>query len=183
MTKSAAAKKTTTEQATVQCACECGEATQSAKSNYRPGHDARHASNVGRFLATSNDPEANNRALASLGSDKLRTKALAMDSRLRALAAAKAEREAAKANKPAKASKPAKRAEIEAELRDEPRPEDLDEDGQLTEREAPELEDDLLPISEIKVGRWTYPVRRSPEDREQLQRNTKTNGTGSWINV
>jgi hypothetical protein len=97
MTKTAAAKNTTTEKATVQCACECGEATQSAKSNYRPGHDARHASNVGRFLATSDDPEANNRALASLGSDKLRAKALAMDSRLRGLAAAKAEREAAKA--------------------------------------------------------------------------------------
>lgn len=182
MTKTAAAKKTTTEQATVQCACECGEATQSAKSNYRPGHDARHASNVGRFLATSNDPEANNRALASLGSDKLRTKALAMDSRLRTLTAAKAEREAAKANKPAKASKP---AEIEAELalQDEPRPEDLDEDGQLTEREAPELEDDILPISEVKIGRWTYPVRRSPEDREQLQRNTNRDGSGNWINV
>lgn len=142
MTKTAATKKTTTEQATVQCACECGEATQSAKSNYRPGHDARHASNVGRFLATSNDPEANNRALASLGSDKLRTKALAMDSRLRALAAAKA-----------------------------------------SKRAKAELEDDILPISEIKVGRWTYPVRRSPEDPEQLQRNTNRDGSGNWINV
>lgn len=105
MTKTTAAKKTTTEQATVQCACECGEATQSAKSNYRPGHDARHASNVGRFLATSDDAEANNRALANLGSDKLLAKALAMDSRLRALATAKAEREAKKASKPAKAAK------------------------------------------------------------------------------
>lgn len=102
MTKTAAQK---TEQPTIQCACECGEATQGTKSYYRPGHDARHASQVGRFLATSDDQEANSRELARLGSDKLRAKAQAMDTRLRALAAAKAEREAAKASKPAKATK------------------------------------------------------------------------------
>ena len=57
------------------CLCGCGETTGRG-STYRPGHDARHASRVGRAMAAASaeDPAL----LAELPSDALRAKALKM---------------------------------------------------------------------------------------------------------
>jgi hypothetical protein len=58
------------------CLCGCGEAPSGAAARYRPGHDARHASLVGRrLLERGGVDEA---ALAELPTDALRSKALAM---------------------------------------------------------------------------------------------------------
>ncbi|MGY4541726.1 hypothetical protein ACVWY0_001639 [Arthrobacter sp. UYNi723] len=94
------AKTTTTEKATVQCTCGCGEATQSAKSLYRPGHDARHAGLVARDLVASRQ-EGYERQYSEedLGSDALRAKAVKMAERLTAKAQAQADRAAAKGSK------------------------------------------------------------------------------------
>jgi len=56
------------------CLCGCGEPTD---RNYRPGHDARHASQVGRDIAEMGHPESEEveRLLRSLPSDALRAKA------------------------------------------------------------------------------------------------------------
>lgn len=76
--------KTTTEPTTtgVICTCGCGEPT---KSKYRPGHDARHAGQVGRSLATNPKDKAALAALSGM-SPALRAKA----ERIRDNAAAKA---------------------------------------------------------------------------------------------
>jgi hypothetical protein len=56
------------------CRCGCGEDT---KSNYRPGHDARHAGQVGREIAANYATKGFDRRtlLDALPSDKLRAKA------------------------------------------------------------------------------------------------------------
>lgn len=57
------------------CLCGCGEAT-GKKSNYRPGHDARHAGNVGRALVNEDSDDVITAALAVLPSELLREKAM-----------------------------------------------------------------------------------------------------------
>lgn len=65
-----------------ECRCGCGEVI-TTRSVYRPGHDARHAGQVGRQVAAimegghdEGDQVEINRLYSTLGSDKLRTKAL-----------------------------------------------------------------------------------------------------------
>jgi len=58
------------------CLCGCGQPVTSRKSKYLPGHDARHAGNVGRQLIE--EGAAVPELLAALGSDKLRAKAVRM---------------------------------------------------------------------------------------------------------
>lgn len=100
MTKNQTPAETTAEKATVQCTCGCGEATQSAKSLYRPGHDARHAGLVARDLVASRQEGYERKySEADLGSDVLRAKALKMAERLTAKAKAQADRAAAKGSK------------------------------------------------------------------------------------
>lgn len=189
---------------TRRCNCGCGEATSSSKTQYKPGHDARHAGQVARAMAAAkiNGDTTYSPALETLGSDKLRSKAQAMAKRIveqvseKAAKAARrpATRKAAgdKADKKATAAlvaqeeaahaaaEAAKRAEIEAEL---------DEDGQLTEREAPEgqgLIEELpeqLKLSEaqdgtVRVGRWSYPARKWVTGL--VEKNTKRDGSGEW---
>lgn len=58
------------------CLCGCGENVPS-KSNYRPGHDARHAGQIGKALAAmAFDNMAGDKMLADLPSDRLKDKAL-----------------------------------------------------------------------------------------------------------
>lgn len=87
------------------CYCGCKENVPS-KSFYRPGHDARHAGNVGRQAALL-DPESTEYSdlLNDLPSDRLVEKAKGIEAKAREKADAKAAREEAKANKPAKGSK------------------------------------------------------------------------------
>jgi hypothetical protein len=82
------------------CKCgTCGEIVGSmGKSLYRPGHDARHAGNIARYVAETGDDTKIN----DLPTDALRNKAENMVTRLRAKAQVKADRDAAKANKTAK---------------------------------------------------------------------------------
>lgn len=60
------------------CLCGCGEAT-SRKSNYRPGHDARHVSQVVRAvraLAVPSSPADIDDLIDSLPTEKLQVKAM-----------------------------------------------------------------------------------------------------------
>jgi len=191
---------------TRRCNCGCGEATSSSKTQYKPGHDARHVGIVARDAAESAINGTDRQfAYEDLGSAALIAKADAMAKRLvqrfqeaAAKAQIKADRKPAKDRK-SKASKAearatailvaqeedrhaaeeaAKRAEREeAILADEPRPEDLDEDGQLTDREAPEES------YTVKVGRWDYPAKSSQTVDGELYvvRNTKRDGSGEWV--
>lgn len=84
------------------CLCGCGDIVRSmGKSVYRPGHDARHAGQVARYVAESGDDGA----VAALPTDALRSKAENMVLRLRTKAQAQADLEAARASRPAKAAK------------------------------------------------------------------------------
>lgn len=74
--------KTKPTNSTGKCLCGCGENV--AKSNYRPGHDARHAGQVARSIAGSKvTPVQATKALSVLPSSALRLKASAMADRLR----------------------------------------------------------------------------------------------------
>lgn len=71
------------------CRCGCGEAI-GTKSQYRPGHDARHAGIVARDIAASaHEGHERTTADSDLGSEALVRKAHAMADRLTAKAAAK----------------------------------------------------------------------------------------------
>ena len=150
MTKTQTTKTTAQTHGSGNYLCGCGELVLTmGRSLYRPGHDARHAGNLGRLVAETGDDSL----LASLPTPALRTKAETVANNARAKAQAKADRDAAReAKKTAKATTP----------------------------QVDDEDEDLLPISEIKVGRWTYPVRRDPADREQLQRNERRDGSGNW---
>lgn len=81
------------------CACGCKENVPS-KRTFRPGHDARHAGNVGRALAVKPNDAKVKAALAEL-SAPLQAKAHRVAATAKAKADAKIEREAAKAAKAA----------------------------------------------------------------------------------
>lgn len=63
------------------CQCGCGEAITRLTALYRPGHDARHASAVGRALISAGHPDQ--ALLDALPSPALRAKAEAMLTRSR----------------------------------------------------------------------------------------------------
>lgn len=69
-------KATTKHEGYHPCGCGCGENVP-AKSNYRPGHDARHAGQVGREIAVNYATPGFDRRelLAALPSDALKAKA------------------------------------------------------------------------------------------------------------
>lgn len=75
--KTAAAKPAAEKPAPLNaCGCGCGETT---KRNYAPGHDARHAGQVGRWLVEQGDAlttKQRDAALAPLPSEALKAKAL-----------------------------------------------------------------------------------------------------------
>lgn len=74
-----------------QCLCGC-EQNIAGKASYRPGHDARHAGAVGRYLATLVDGESDSRwdaALQVLPSGALARKAERMAFNIREKAIAK----------------------------------------------------------------------------------------------
>ena len=203
-----AAKSVTTRR----CNCGCGEATSSSKTQYKPGHDARHVGIVARDAAESAINGTDRQfAYEDLGSAALITKADAMAKRLvqrfqeaAAKAQIKADRKPAKDRKSKAAKADAKAADtlaakvaaeeaahaaalaVEVELRRADseamfaaeEAAELDEDRQLTDREAPEAE------RTVKVGRWEYPaiVTGYAEDgTETLERNTKRDGSGEWV--
>lgn len=72
--------------------CRCGCGVQS-KSNYRPGHDARHAGQVGRALASAATRAEQERLIGTLPSKALRAKAVRVADKAQAKAKARSERE------------------------------------------------------------------------------------------
>lgn len=65
------------------CLCRCGDKV-AGKANYKPGHDARHAGQVAREIASNYSTKGFDRKkiLATLPSDKLKVKAEAIADRL-----------------------------------------------------------------------------------------------------
>ncbi len=111
------------------CRCGCSEAPTSTRTSYRPGHDARHAGNVGRAIALNPDLEV--ALLGELLTEALRAKAQRVASAARMKAAAKAQRKADKAARRAAKSKTA----------------------------TPEIAEPEFTEGAVKKGRWTYPAR------------------------
>lgn len=75
------------------CLCGCSELVgRMGKSLYRPGHDARHAGTLARYVALTGEDEK----LATLPTPALRAKAENMVQRLREKAQAQADRDAKK---------------------------------------------------------------------------------------
>lgn len=74
-TKTVATTTPATVAAFPNCNCGCGEAVQSKKAQYRPGHDARHAGTIGRAMAETQDSKARANLLGRLPSEALRVKA------------------------------------------------------------------------------------------------------------
>lgn len=80
-----------------ECRCGCGEQVASAKSEYRPGHDARHAGIVARDIASSSVQFfERTTADSDLGSEALVRKAHAMAERLILKARAKEAKKSSK---------------------------------------------------------------------------------------
>lgn len=90
-----ATEVTTTEAPTpTPCRCGCGQPTVRAEAMYLPGHDARHAGQVGRAIIA--DPTQAEAELAKLPTDRLRAKAQAMLTRSAHRDAERAARQAAR---------------------------------------------------------------------------------------
>lgn len=168
--------------ATRRCNCGCGEATSTSKTQYKPGHDARHASAVARRIVeghlTGSAAEAE---LANLGSEKLHHKAAAMVERL-----------LAKANKPAKPAKvPADKKPSASEKRELALQVAAEEDAHRAaeaekraaiEAELAQADDwDSATLGEVKLGRWTYPTRTLNGETQRYTKTTLAADGGSWV--
>lgn len=166
--KTPAAKTITTRR----CNCGCGEATSSAKTQYKPGHDARHASSIGKDLADFwklNGEGVSHNMLDELGSDKLRAKAVSMAKRIVEKPEAKITKSAAKT--------PAKVQETSSESPQE-----------VYGKTAAPAEEPMWTEYETgitaRVGRWEYPGRRyfdSDINEWLYERNSKRDGSGEWL--
>lgn len=185
----AAAKATTTRH----CTCGCGLPTSSSKTMYRPGHDARHAGMVARAIVEAHiSGRTPTLTLADLPTANLVNKADAMSKRLLAKAEALAVKELAKKDKQPADRKPskAKKAEdkaIAAVVAQEEATHEEQEAAARAEREADiaaaDEAEDLSPVGEVKVGRWTYPAKaaRTADGEVYVVRNTKRDGSGEWV--
>jgi hypothetical protein len=80
------------------CRCGCGQLVKGKKAEYLPGHDARHAGQVGRAMVGAPDSERM-LLLASLPSEPLRGKARRVYEKALAKRQAQAEREAKRAQR------------------------------------------------------------------------------------
>lgn len=153
------------------CRCGCGESTSSSKTQYRPGHDARHVGIVARDIAASSQ-EGYERTTADsdLGSVLLQGKAQAMADRL---LAKKQPQDRKVAKKEAKLAAADKVAQEEAEY------------AEKTAPPEPMFEDEIASgyktTEGVKVGRWVYPGRQNHFGVQE--RNTKRDGSGEWVAV
>ncbi len=126
------------------CKCGCGERVPS-KSNYRPGHDARHAGQVARTIVANYTTKGFDRrtVLADLPSDALKAKAEDIAGKSIAKIEDRTQRAADRAT--AKAKREAEKAVVKAE-----------------EQEA-NLEHGI-----VKVGKKEFTATRNPETGEVL---------------
>jgi len=167
------------------CLCGCGDLTA---SNYRPGHDARHAGQIAKRMASEFERDPINMVLlAALPSEKLQEKALKMATRLIDKTRAgkperKAEMEAAMevADTMEEAAEEITGMELESaeeaagQAPDPVAEVQMDAGGNLT-AEAPQEE---WTYGYIKQGRYSYRARRSPQGA--TERNSNRAGTGPW---
>ncbi|AZS08035.1 hypothetical protein SEA_GREENHEARTS_56 [Arthrobacter phage GreenHearts] len=170
------------------CTCGCGEATSSAKTMYKPGHDARHAGNVARAIAEAvlNGTEAEV-SLTDLPTANLVHKADAMSKRLVEKARAKADRTAAR--KPSdKPAKPA--AKISEVVAAEEAAHAEEEAAKVPEPMFDEVDKHIYTYGTVKIGRWEYPTRTSRQGfigvkgvQTVTERNEKRDGSGKWIQI
>lgn len=158
------------------CNCGCGEATSSSKTNYKPGHDARHVGIVARDIASSAQPFFERvTSDEDLPSEKLRAKAHAMAERL--LAKATKTPQDRKPQSEGKAKKADKKATA-ALVAQEEIAHAAEEASKVPE---PMWNDDVT----VRVGRWDYPARYQilEDGSSKVERNTKRDGSGEWIHT
>lgn len=180
------------------CTCGCGNPV-APKSQYRPGHDARHASAIGKRIAAENLNKADTaKALKALPTVHLKNKAEGIASNLKTKAAAKDE--AAKARKAKqeqaakdKTAKQEATAKTKAEAKAKREQAAKDKTAKTAADKAAKVEADaaskptqnedveVVEVGTVKVGRWDYPVRMTGAGR--AQRNTQRDGKGSWETV
>ena len=79
------------------CRCNCGNPTKRPSATYLPGHDARHAGDIGRSVADLDLEQAAIRIELALGTPALQAKATRVAENTRRNAAIKAAKAAAKA--------------------------------------------------------------------------------------
>lgn len=165
---------------TRKCTCGCGEATSSAKTMYKPGHDARHAGNVARAMAADYNDAGNADKLEALPTANLQHKAKMMAARLVSKEAAKLERAAGRKTPAKVQDKPAKPAGKIAEVVAAEEAAHAEETA--TEVPEPMFEDETPVYRErgfVKIGRWEYPLRENHFGK--TERNTKRDGSGEWV--
>lgn len=141
------------------CMCGCGAFTNSTKSSYLPGHDARHAGQVGRAMAQADSPAHRTELLATLPSTSLQYKAERVAEKVSDQAQAKAERAARKAERATSSSTRETRKR-----------------GKVVESV-----EETFTEGSVKVGRWTYPARQYNDGT--VTRNEKRDGTGEWVPI
>lgn len=135
------------------CLCGCGKPVTS-KVNYRPGHDARHVSALVNKAAQHSFADSIVTPLVTLlPTESLKVKFIAAVDRA--------------------AAKDSKRQNRQI--------------GRVTnaQRKVEKLLENTQPLplstnaTEVKVGRWSYPV--NPND--PTFRNTKRDGSGEWVKI
>ncbi|WKW85612.1 hypothetical protein SEA_LAKSHMI_55 [Arthrobacter phage Lakshmi] len=189
-------QNTTTKAVTTRhCTCGCGEATSSAKTMYKPGHDARHAGNVARAMAADYDDAKNADKLEALPTANLQHKAKMMAARLVAKEGQKAERAAkareARTSIPEDRKAPAKpAAKISEVVAAEEAAHAEEEAAKVPEPMFDEADKHIYTYGTVKIGRWEYPTRTSRQGfigvkgvQTVTERNEKRDGSGKWIQI
>lgn len=183
-TQTTGTKATTTRR----CECGCNEATSSSRTMYKPGHDARHASQVAKRIAATTDVAERNALLETLPTQHLQAKALAQATRAEHKAQAKAQKAGAKAKTPKTPTDLVKatpeivaeeQAQYEADLAEQVALRQADIEAQLAAEEVPQLKLSEPLLGTVKIGRWEYPSRTYVTGEKQ--RNSKRDGSGDWI--
>jgi len=155
------------------CLCGCGEATSSSRTNYRPGHDARHAGIIARLLVEDTNGLDRDFLLAKLPSQVLQAKAMGMERRLREKAQG---RKQPADRKPKATTQEGQVPEVVPAVEEGPAPIATIK-GEPVAPMWEETTQDETPWT-VKVGRWTYPAKRV---EGVTYRNTKRDGSGEWV--
>lgn len=158
------------------CFCGCDEAV-AGKAIYRPGHDARHVSQLVKGYWDPTNPRTVQEFMANVGvllpSQPLQFKAQQMYIRME-LKAAKPKRQTTN-----------QRAEAKALPTHDPEGHLYEEFVQAVEAEEARVEAiRFQEVPDVKVGRWFYPAREVYTDNGiHTERNSKRDGSGEWVTV
>lgn len=148
---------------------------KSETGRYKPGHDARHVSDLlGSLKGDARDKNKDGKIRITALREA--QKALPTPA-LREKLAKAVERFNNPAEKKPRAPRAEKPAKPEAEVVEAPVEEEFTE---------PVDESTIIRVEEtqdVKVGRWFYPARRAflEDGTEQIQRNEARDGSGAWV--